>query len=506
MPFPNHYIYENGSIPSPDGAMKVLFLYGVPSPKATVINRLHYNQGVGLLIALMKQKGHSVRLRQMWRLEPQTIDAEVQTLKKPDIVLISSTTDQYPVAKAAIEYCHRKHGLRSVLGGVHATMTPESCLDQEGLLTLCSGEGEGMLMDVLDAMESGRSLSGIANAWLRLPDGSIEQNKQRPFIENLDALPFPDRDAFDFQRILNQTYGAEVIAGRGCPYQCAFCVDPAYRQMNEGKVKYVRHRSLEHLFGELESLQKTYRNLHAFLFMDEIFTLNRKWLASFCEEYPKRFKTRIRVNARTDSVDDDALDMLKRAGCSQINYGIESGNDEMRNVILAKKVSRESIIEAFRKTKERGINALALNMVGLPMETEDMVKETIALNREVKPDIIFVSVFRPYPGTPLYDLCERNGWISDRLVQSYFECSSILDQPSLSRKKTAYYFNVFPWEIAYPAVVSLIRPLMMPFYKDHISIYSFIMPMMKQLYRFKVITWQWRLAKLPKVFLKIFSR
>jgi radical SAM superfamily enzyme YgiQ (UPF0313 family) len=180
--------------------------------------------------------------------------------------------------------------------------------------------------------------------------------------------------------------------------------------------------------------------------------------------------------------------MLKAAGCNLICYGIEAGNDELRNKVLVKKVDRDKIITAFRKTKERGIKTLAFNMVGLPGETPEMIEETIALNLEVKTDVPFVSVFRPYPGTPLYDLCEKNGWISNRRVESYFQNSSILDQPSISRKQIAYYHNVFPWKVMFPKLTPLISPFMKIIYDDHISIYNvFIMPIVKWLFKFKSV-------------------
>jgi radical SAM superfamily enzyme YgiQ (UPF0313 family) len=139
--------------------------------------------------------------------------------------------------------------------------------------------------------------------------------------------------------------------------------------------------------------------------------------------------------------------------------GVESGSDTIRTEILRKKVPREAIVSAFKILREAGITRYAFNMVGLPFETPQTIRETVALNQEIQPDQVFCSVFYPYPGTQSWELCRSKGWISETTVSSYFAHESALDQPTIRRREVVFTHEIFRDLVRWPRWDWLIRAL-----------------------------------------------
>ncbi|MCJ7582442.1 MAG: radical SAM protein, partial [Candidatus Aminicenantes bacterium] len=173
---------------------------------------------------------------------------------------------------------------------------------------------------------------------------------------------------------------------------------------------------------------------------------------------------------------------LKDAGCNTLMMGVENGDDHIRNEVLNKGISSEQIIEAGRLIKEAGIKLWTFNMVGVPYETTETIEKTIDLNKRIKADIVFVSTFYPFPGTRLGDLCEREGWISDRQIKGFFSNVTVLDQPSISKEDVAYYHNIFPWAILYPRFLFVIKILNKIKLARGKSVYSYLFPLVKSIY------------------------
>jgi radical SAM superfamily enzyme YgiQ (UPF0313 family) len=142
-------------------------------------------------------------------------------------------------------------------------------------------------------------------------------------------------------------------------------------------------------------------------------------------------------------MDDEIAALLRDANCDEIRMGIESGNEFLRNQVLAKNISNEQIINAFRTAKRFGLRRLSYNMIGIPFETEETIRETLELNRGIEPDSLRVSLFQPYLGTLLYELCEANGWIERMHVEESYYGPYLLRQPSISVEQVAEYYRLF---------------------------------------------------------------
>lgn len=166
----------------------------------------------------------------------------------------------------------------------------------------------------------------------------------------------------------------------------------------------------------------------------------------------------------------------------RVHMGIESGNDAVRNKVLKRNMNNKQIIRSFKLCDKYGIKTLSFNMIGIPHETEKNIQETIKLNRVVNPHIVGVSIFRPYPGTRLYDLCKKKKWISKRKVNSIYENSSILDLPSISNKKIKYYHDVFRWLVFRPSFLYYPIVLLAKINIRNKSVYRIIFPFIRKTY------------------------
>lgn len=418
--------------------MRILFIYPVPPEDRQM---LRYQQGIGSISAVLKQGGHETALLTINAMDRGRIEEAVRGFR-PDLAAFSITSNFFPLAREAAAFLHDEHRLPVVLGGIHPTLRPEESIAAPGVFAICVGEGEHPMLELCDALAAGRDPSGIRNLWVR-HDGEVRRNPLRPLITDLDALPFPDRDLFDFNRLLRQFPEAEFMGSRGCPYRCAYCANHALVQLYRGKGRYVRYRSVDNLLAEIEQVLALYKPIEWLGFHDDTLTLNPNWLREFAEKFPARIGARFWCNSTARAINEDTAELLRRAGCYEVRLGVESGNDHIRMEVLEKKVTREEIVRAFKLLKEAGIRRYAFNMIGLPFETPATMEDTLRLNQEIRPDEVFCSVFYPYPGTRAEDICREHGWISDRSVRSYFDSDTTLNQPGIDPRRVAWFHEIF---------------------------------------------------------------
>jgi len=434
--------------------MKVLFIF--PIPRIPGFGRALFNLGIGYLSAILKQHQHETDLLSLSSCDRHKIRKKIK-LFSPDLIAVSSTSDQVELSRQIISYIKSNFQVPIVLGGVHATYLPQESIAIEGLLGICLGEGEYPLLELVECLETGKDYRHINNFWFKDGDKIIRNDLRSPVIE-LDSLPFPDREIFDTSRI-NKAWlvGMQFMGSRGCLYSCTNCNYPALRKIYKlDRENYIRLRSVDNLLTEIDLVIKRYKSDGYVNFEDDSFTVDKNWLREFSAKYSKNIRYPFFCNARADQVDEESITLLKEANCRLIRIGIESGDEYIRNVILKKGITNDDIIKAFRLAKKHGIKTLSFNMLGLPFETEESIKKTIRLNKKIQPDFISISYFRPYPGTDLYDLCKEKNLISRRKASHWLE-DTILDQPTISKNKVRYYMRVFGVSVRRPRVAPLIR-------------------------------------------------
>ena len=441
----------------------------------------HFFEGIGSISAILKRDGVRTDLLRVGDIIPEEIDQKLIDFE-PDIIGISSMSCfAYKIPEVIHKIRQRFKG-PIILGGVHATVAPEMAIEIPDLFGIVLGDGELPLLEFVNCMNHNGNYKQIRSFWFRDKD-KIIRNQIQSKAEDLDSLPFADRELFDYDNLLAKNPVAEFMCSRGCPFQCSYCINTKLNELHKGKGKSVRYRSIENIITEIKEVASKYPRVHQIEFHDDTFTLRKEWLTEFCRIYKKEICLPFACNVRPGTIDDTIPLLLKEANCTEVRIGIEAGNDFIRNKILKRNLSKENIIKDFKKFKDVGIRTWAFNMIGIPYETVSMIEETINLNKLVRPDFAQVSIFVPYPGTETRRICEENGWLTDRITETYFQNESPLDQPTLTVKQVAYYNRIFRWRVRYPKISPLIDLLCrIPIGKNKVA-YDLIFPLIKKIYR-----------------------
>ena len=438
--------------------MKVAFVHIDPS--YTIMGPFHV--GIASLIAYLRQSGHECRF---FHLMGDVAEEEyVNFLEKgrPDVVAFSVMTNIFPRVAPLSALTKRHSQALTICGGVHATLSPEEVITVKDIDALCIGEGEDALLELCHGLEEGRDISNIPNLWVK-NDGQVHRNQVRPLIADLDSLPFLDREVFPYEESFDLGFmkrGA-FMASRGCPYNCNYCCSPAMKQLYGGN-KYIRFRSVENLLEEVETVVRNFPQVEYNVFHDDLLPMKKEWFADFATEYRRRIKLPFEMNCHPNLMDREIAQMAKSAGCSLIRFGLESGNDYIRRNVLDRRVSNQRMIDAFACCAEAGIQTLSYNMIGLPFETRPQILDTIKLNARVKPKVVHVSIFYPYAGTKSYELCKKEGFLTDKHIDTYYE-DSVLHQKSVSaaqlralRRRFEFLVRVYSWRYRLPGFLGKI--------------------------------------------------
>ncbi|TBR15799.1 radical SAM protein [bacterium] len=363
--------------------------------------------GIGYLAAVAEKSGHTCNVFDLkttpWISGKQILDLSA------DLVLISALTIQYSAVKAVIGELRGKVPL--VIGGPHASIFKEALLN-DGVDIVAVGEGEETLISLLRNFP-GRleSVPGI----IFKKNGNYINTGEPTVVNNLDTLPFPAWHDFNLDMYHNYYYGRRcfpVISSRGCPYKCVYC----FKGVSGDKI---RTRSAESIFDEIIFLKGKY-NIGAVQFQDDLFTINRARVESFCNLLLDN-KTDIfwRCLARVDQVDRELLLLMKEAGCKSLAFGIESGNQEMLERI-GKKITLKQVAKAIELCNEIGIVSKGYYIIGLPGETAKTAQDTINFARKNRTTQLQFTLPLPYPGTELWDIGKKMGLPVEKHVETFF--------------------------------------------------------------------------------------
>jgi anaerobic magnesium-protoporphyrin IX monomethyl ester cyclase len=423
--------------------VKILFVY-------TDINvrggALSYQFGIGQLSAVLRQHGHATRLHYMFG------DLDLDALRacvaeyKPDVVGFTLVYPQYRFVKKAIEALAPWPAF-TICGGAHTSVMPNCLEDIAGLDAICIGEGEYPMLDLVKALEAGTPVDGIPNLWIKKPDGTIIRNKPRPFIEDLNELPFYDREFCDYQAIIDSDFKVATFQfGRGCPFSCTYCSNHIIRAAQEGR--YVRFRSVAGALEEVRQVVNRF-DVKSLYFNDDTFMVNKPFFEGFCEQYPREFSYPFLVNARPEQINEDVCRRLKEAGCTRVTMGVEHGDEQYRAEVLGRRMTNATIIQAFDLCRKYGLKTKAHNLVGLPHETPAIHMQTVELNARILPDSFNLHIFEPYPGTTLGDVCVQENLIDTDRQDAEFvgQTDTILKLPGFPREEILRNFRLFGFRI-----------------------------------------------------------
>ena len=276
------------------------------------------------------------------------------------------------------------------------------------------GEAELTLKDILDGVPDNEIL-GICYRENFQP----VKNDKRPFIDNLDILPFPARHLVDnsiYKRPDNGKVQAVVKVARGCPFHCFFCLATPVSGAK------VRTRSPENIVAELKECVEKY-NIKNFLFWSDIFNFNREWTLELCQKIIESgLKITWSSNTRADTMDDEMAKMMYKSGCRLVSIGVESGSQKMLDNI-GKKITLDDIRNTVKILKKNKIKIYNYFVIGLPWETEETVEETIKFAIELDSNFISFYTATPLPGTKYFAYAMLNKLVEGNLDfrSAYYE-------------------------------------------------------------------------------------
>ena len=414
--------------------MKVLFYYrGVES------------LGVGYLMSVLKADGHDVHLlfdpglddnlyvRLPWLAFLNRQGKLIAKAKAfdPDLVAFSCTSNLFPATR------HFMHALRPhleapfVIGGIHATILPEYTLEKTPASFACVGEGERPLKQLVKDLRNTDPPTGIAGLYVK-GNGSIQGGPAGPLLEDLDQIPFPEKDAFFRYGCFRSRIS--VLTSRGCPFHCTYCSNDLFFRLHPGSRGRVRRRSPDNVIQELHILKKRFP-ARSFWFCDDVFAMDRKWLEQFLEQYLTMGPLPFDCHIHPQAVDPERISLLKKAGCRHIFLGVDSGDERIRSELMGRPMSEKRIREAVSQIKEKGIKLTVSAIFGLPEEGPKEMQKTLAFCSTLGADGTSAYIFYPFYGTDLFEFASKHGYLSDESVEMIkqgvgsYHHESLLDHP-----------------------------------------------------------------------------
>lgn len=359
-----------------------------------------------------------------------------------DIVVTLIHPDQAPMA---IEINRHLKSVRpqtvTLACGIWPTLSPDAAVAAKVFDALILGEWEPALTEFGIAFQDQKDYTKIPNFWVKKRSNDVKRLPVRPPAD-LDAFPAPDRDLFSYPQILQINGGLlPMQASRSCPYHCAFCHEPVYAAIQGAGANPYRYRSPEKVVVEGADLAHIFAP-ERILFVDQLFPWDEAWLAEFAEQWRTRVGLPFTITSVAEALTPRTLDLLGAAGCDQVALGIETGDERVRRSISDRNVGNKALFEARQNLRDRGMELLASNMIGLPGESPETLEATIRLNQELRPSAICSRVFDPIPQTPLAAYIEAQKIeTEERGADTVDPDISRLHQPELSQSRISQAYD-----------------------------------------------------------------
>lgn len=360
--------------------------------------------GLASLGSILRQKGSRVSILDCegQRLSWNDLAAELERVK-PDIVGITSTSFTVQQVARTARLAKERAGAFVVVGGPHASLQPRSLLDTcEHVDAVVLNEGEVTMSEMMEHLDGGAGLEGVPGVGFRKSDG-IVLNESRMPIADLDGLPFPAWDLIPpgaWNNYWDPRCNAHPVVtlqtNRGCPYNCSFCSE--FTIYGKG----VRFRSAPRIVDEMEYCVERF-GAKGISVVDSIFTLRSSLVEAVCDEIISRnLDVSWFCNSRVDSLREDILPKMKRAGCIRIYFGVEAGTEDGL-IRVNKRATMEQAVKALSACRRHGVNSEAGFIIGLPGQTRGDMLEAVKFAKLLNADSTQFSILLPLPGTAVFD-------------------------------------------------------------------------------------------------------
>lgn len=376
--------------------------------------------GILYIGTVLKDAGYKVKVIDSFPAYHERTLKEVKYFN-PDIIGLSVLTTGYRITSHYTSLL-REQNPDALLcwGGVHPTSLPVEVLTEHNLDFVVVGEGEETMLEVCNNLSIDKGLEGIKGVIFR-KDGKILDNGRRKFIEDLDSLPIPDRTLLEFPGFSWYLSPPGIIRGcfiegvttfytsRGCPFNCIFCCS------HQTAGRKFRQRSVENVMEEIRYLVHNF-GVKGLYFNDDTFGLDKEWTFNFCNSLRRaKFRLVWGCQTRANLASWEMFQIMKDAGCIQVDIGAESGSDKvLKN--LRKGITPKEIENAFSLAKKVGFKTFATFILGNPGETIEDIKKTKELSKKISSSVSFLLLV-PYPGSDLFEMAKENSWFVEPDLQ-----------------------------------------------------------------------------------------
>ena len=358
--------------------------------------------GLTSLTGYLLREGVEVRIEDCI-VQPHSVERLRENLNtfRPDVVGATAVTMNVKAALRILgDYKEEQPGLITLMGGPHVTFDAENILSQNAFVDyVVRGEGEITCKELLEALDSNASVENIAGISYR-SNGAVVHNQDRPFIKDINVLPFPAVDLVPLSKYRAMGFPITMVTSRGCPHECIFCVG---RRMVGRRVRYF---DVNRVVDEFETLSRM--GFSVICIVDDLFTTNKARCMEICDEILRRGISHLwSAFSRVDTVSEELLGRMKEAGCMGLCFGIESGNQAILDRIK-KKTTLEQCRRAAALCHEVGIDPWMSFILGLPGETPETVRNTMEFGEALSESHGF-HILSPFPGTEVRDRHEDYG-------------------------------------------------------------------------------------------------
>lgn len=343
---------------------------------------------------------------------------------KPDLLILSITTPSLEKDLKAASLAKKiDPSIITVAKGAHFNILDVDSLEKyPDLDIVLRGEYEPACME----LGQGNLLSEIEGITFRNSEGKVVRNPARPFILDLDALPFPARHLAKNELYVRPDTGepqTTIVTNRGCPFSCIFCL------ANQVAGRKNRVRSQENIIREIKECINRY-GIRNFLFRSDLFTANKEWVMDLCSKIKEEgLDITWACNSRVDTANEKMLRAMREAGCWLIAYGVESGSQEILDK-MNKRIKLEDAEKALNLTRKVGLKSSIYFLFGLPWDSPEVFKDDLKFAKKLNPDFLEIFYVYPFPGTELYRIAIEEGLLKKGEIPK-----SAYDHPAMPTKQ-----------------------------------------------------------------------
>lgn len=361
-----------------------------------------YHLGLLYLAGYLEKNGVSVKILDVTA-QRLTLEDIMETVGKesPSLIGISATSAGLRSAVRLCEALKKEYNVPVCLGGAHLNCDPHF-IDRFPVFDFgIEGEGEKTLYDCYVKVKKGEKVKGLLH-------GEV--------VEPLDAIPFPARHLVNYKIYVREESkgslpAAGILGSRGCPFECSFCSIPIIKHK-------VRYRSAKNVVDEMEAIYDSCNGRYSFV--DDVLTLNKKKTIELCDEILRRgLKVQWCGMTRAEILSEDLVEKLAAAGCYDLFFGVESGNERIRDEVIEKKITNEEIRSAVELCRKYGIHTNLFLLVGFPSETMVEIEDTVNIGVEVKADMIGIHNTVPFPGTDIFRYAVKEGMMPADMIDRF---------------------------------------------------------------------------------------